>query len=313
MSAVGARSAKGHDSLEELFTGASRFADRLPMLRILLERTAAACTEELAGDLAASAQLSLQGIDSGTAGDLLAAHDGSSVTGVLHAPKWGARLLLSADRTAVFAIMETMLGGDGSQAACTSPRPFTKLEMRIAGAFFERLARMLAASFAAVAETPFVLEGTGDRIDYDVIGRRNDSIVLAKFRLDAHGRGGEVWAAIPRSALNPLRDALSRAPQKELAPADPRWTRQIENELTRAGVVLSAVLDERMGLLGEIANLTVGDVLELNATAHSRVRLECNGERLIWCHLGKTNGIYTLRVDEFVDQQREFMDEIMSA
>ena len=69
----------------------------------------------------------------------------------------------------------------------------------------------------------------------------------------------------------------------------------MQSEVTRAHVVVSAVLDERMGDLGEVAQFKVGHVLELNATAHGRVRLECNGERLMWCHLGKSQGKYTLR------------------
>ena len=100
MSVAGARSQAGRDSLEELFTGASRFVERLPMLPVLLERAAGACTEDLAGTVAASAQLALLGVDSGTAGDLLASRDGSCVTGVLHAAGWNARLLASADRAA---------------------------------------------------------------------------------------------------------------------------------------------------------------------------------------------------------------------
>ena len=86
----------------------------------------------------------------------------------------------------------------------------------------------------------------------------------------------------------------------------------MQNGVTRAHVMLSAVLDERMGVLGEVAKFKVGQVVELNATAHGRVRLECNGERLMWCHLGKSQGKYTLRVDEPVDREQEFLDEILA-
>ena len=30
----------------------------------------------------------------------------------------------------------------------------------------------------------------------------------------------------------------------------------------------------------------------------------------MWCQLGKSNGVYTLRVDSFVDREQEFMDDI---
>jgi flagellar motor switch protein FliM len=33
----------------------------------------------------------------------------------------------------------------------------------------------------------------------------------------------------------------------------------------------------------------------------------------MWCHLGKSNGFYTLRVDELVSREQEFMEDILSA
>jgi len=256
--------------------------------------------------------LTLQGIESGIAAELLGAHDGKSAVGVLHAVKWNARLLASADRGAVFSVVEAMLGGDGSQPAYASDRPLSRIETRVVSAIFERVAKALEAAFTGIADTTFAVEGTTVEIDYDIVGRRNNSVVVAKFRLEGAGGGGEILIAVTRAALNPLRQALARVPAKEAPTADARWSQQIQSEVTRAHIMLTAVLDERMGMLGEVAGFEVGQVVELNATAHGRVRLECNGERLMWCHLGKSQGKYTLRVDELVDREQEFLNEILS-
>jgi len=53
-------------------------------------------------------------------------------------------------------------------------------------------------------------------------------------------------------------------------------------------------------LAAGVFNLAVGQVIELKATPQSRVRVECNGEPMAWCDLGKSNGTYTLRVDSFI-------------
>ena len=308
----GARAEGGRDSLAELFAGSSNFVERLPMLRIAFDSAAVTCTEALASATDMPPQLTLLGIETGIAGDLLDGHNGRSVVGVLHAVKWNARLLVSADRDAVFAIVEAMLGGDGSQPPYGPSRALSRIETRIVGSFFERLGNALCISFAGISDTAFALEGTADEVDYEVIGRRDDPIVLARFRLEAAGRGGEILIAVARAALNPLRQALGRVPTKEAPAADPRWSQQMQNEVTRAHVMVSAVLDERMGDLGEVAQFKVGHVLELNATAHGRVRLECNGERLMWCHLGKSQGKYTLRVDEPIDREQELLNEILA-
>ncbi|NJO21872.1 MAG: flagellar motor switch protein FliM [Sphingomonadales bacterium] len=299
--------------MAELFAGSSNFVERLPMLRVAFERAAAACTRSVATTAEQPPQVTLQGIESGVAGELLAAHDGQSAVGVLHAAKWNARLLVSADRAAAFTIVETTLGGDGSQPPYTEDRPLSRIEVRVVAAFFERIARALETAFGGIADTAFAVEAISNEIDYDVIGRRNNPVVVARFRLEAAGLAGEFVIAVTRATLNPLRQTLGRTPAKEAPTPDARWRQQMESEVTRAHVMVTAVLDERMGMLGEIAGFQVGHVVELNATAHGRVRLECNGERLMWCHLGKSQGKYTLRVDQPVDREQEFMNEILSA
>lgn len=312
MSGATAKAEIGRDSLAELFAGSSNFVERLPMLRVAFERAAVICTEDLASVADQPPQLTLQGIESGLAAELLGPHDGQSAVGVLHAAKWNARLVVSADRGAVFSVVEAMLGGDGSQPPFKEDRPLSRIEVRVVAAFFERVSKALEAAFGGIADTAFAVEAISNEIDYDVIGGRSNSVVVAKLRLEGVSGGGEMLIAVTRAALNPLRQALARAPAKEAPTADARWSQQIQSEVTRAHVMLTAVLDERMGMLGEVAQFEVGHVVELNATAHGRVRLECNGERLMWCHLGKSQGKYTLRVDELVDREQEFLNEILS-
>jgi flagellar motor switch protein FliM len=312
MSGPIARTQAGRDSLAELFTGSSNFVERLPMLRVAFMRTAEVCTEALEEVSVLPLQVTLQGVVSGIAADLLEPHNGKSAVGVLHAADWSARLLIFAERPAAFAIVEVMLGGDGSQPAYNANRALSRIETRIVGSFFERFGSALSTAVVGIADTSFTLEGMADEIDYEVVGRRDDPIVTARFGLDIGGRGGEIVVAVARAALNPLRQSLGRVPSKEQPSADERWSQQMQSELTRAHVVVSAVLDERMGDLREVAQFKVGHVLELNATAHGRVQLECNGERLMWCHLGKSQGKYTLKVDEPIDREQEFFNEILA-
>jgi flagellar motor switch protein FliM len=311
MSLEGTQTAPRKEGLQGPFSAAPNFLERMPMLRVVLERMAGACAESLRSASALPVQIALQGIDAGAAGDMLAPLEGSGVTAVLHAPKWESRLVACADRAAVFALVEMLLGGDGSQPPYTAERPATKLEIKVMGAFFHRVAQALAAAFAQLAATPVVVEGCAHGFDLDAIGGRTSQLVLARFRLELPGRGGEFVVAIPRTVFAPMREALSRVSPKEPAKADPRWSQRIQSEITRTNVAVRAVLDERWITLEEVSTLKVGQVMQLNATPSSRVRVECNDEPLLWCQLGKSNGVYTLRVDEFIDREQEFLDDIL--
>ena len=298
---------------QSLFGGASASIDRLPMFRAVFERAAATCAQELRAFAISPPQLTVAGLESGPAAEVFAQHDGAIVACSLQAAGWNTRLLVSARRNAVFAIVEMMLGGDGSQPAYAGKRPFSKIETRIAAAFFERFTKALGAAVASVAPAQFTLEAAANSIDFDAVGGRNTPVFGVNLNLEVlAGRGGEILIAVPQAAIASMRQVFSRASSKDALRPDPRWAQQIEREITKAHVTLRAVLDERPMRLGEISHLHVGQILDLKATPQTRVNLECDGERLILCQFGKSNGVYTLRVDEFVDREQEFMNDILS-
>ena len=62
----------------------------------------------------------------------------------------------------MFAIVEAMLGGDGSQPAYAGKRPLSKIETRIAAAFFGRFARALDRRLASDRGDAFMLEAAAN-------------------------------------------------------------------------------------------------------------------------------------------------------
>jgi flagellar motor switch protein FliM len=298
--------------LEATFPGTANLVERLPTLALSLERAGELCAEGLRELSAKPALMSLKSIENGAVDAVLGA-DGGMVTGVLYAAKWDARLLVSLRQDTILALLELALGGDGSEPADLGTRPLSKIEVRFARRFLARVAAALTQAFRDVAETPFTVEISEAGPDREDFQGASAAVAIAKYQFEWCGRGGEIGLALPASTLAELRGVLAVPPKKEKQrPADPNWVQRIEQEITRSKVVLSAILAERPMLLGEVMNLQVGQILPLAATAHSRLPIECNNERIMWCHLGKSNDVYTLRVDRHVDQEQEFMDEILS-
>lgn len=121
-----------------------------------------------------------------------------------------------------------------------------------------------------------------------------------------------MFILIPQAALNSVRQQLGRDLSNDAAVRDPAWTRQIESEIGRTEVAVKGVIEERHFALADIAELKVGGILQLQATTKTRIRLECNAEPLFWCNLGQGDGFYTLRIDESVNQEQEFIDDVLS-
>jgi flagellar motor switch protein FliM len=305
----GAHSA--NDIKDMLLDSAGLSLDRLPMLHVIFDRMSTSCAEHLRHMAASPMYYSLSGVESGRITEILEMYEANAIAGIFHAPEWDSHILIGFDRDFIYTMVEVLFGSDGSEPPVEEARGFSSIELRMAQTLFEQLAKALQASFSLVSDTKFKLERIETRMDFAVIGRRNNQTVAAKFLLQALNRGGEMFVIIPQSALNPMRKALSRVVTGESTGSDPRWLKQIAAEVKKTEVTLTAVLEERFLTLGEIADLKIGQVIELQATPRSRVKLEGNQQGLFWCQIGQADGSYVLKIDETIDQEKEFLDDVL--
>lgn len=301
------------ESPEGLFVGKSDLLDRLPMLRTVLQKTASGWADQIRNISATVPTAKLVGVESGPSETMIASVAHHSVACVLEASKWNGRLIASADHAFVDTVVEMLLGGDGTEPVPGTSRSLTKVDFKLTQLVLEQFAIALSAAFESVAPTKFIVSEAASRANFDVLGRMTVPIVAARFRLNALGLGGDFTLMMSQSLLSPMRNALSRVTPPEAAMPDPAWSQKIHSEVTRTNVELVAVLDEQTMLLSDVARFAVGQMLQLRATPEGQVLVECNGERLIKCQMGKANGSYTLRVREFVDQEQEFMEDILAS
>ncbi|MDI4234833.1 MULTISPECIES: FliM/FliN family flagellar motor switch protein [unclassified Bradyrhizobium] len=297
---------------DQLLGAAGISVDRMPMLHVIFDQMTNLCAESLRSMSPSQSYFSLTGVGSDRLSEILDGRESEAIVAVFYAQAWDGRILIGFDRDFVYTMVELLFGSDGAEPPLDMPRVFSNVELHVAEALFERFGKALQSSFSRASDVQFNLERVETRMDYLAIGRLNNMAVYAKILVQGLDRGGEMFIVIPHSVLNPLRQALSQIVSGESVSTDPNWSKQLHNEIQRTEVVLKAVLEERSLTLGEVAGFQVGQVIELNATPSTLVRLECNNQRLFWCQMGQLNGAYSLQVKESADQKREFIDGILS-
>ena len=292
--------------------GASRLRpERIARLRGVFEQLAARCAGCLADLTPSPVQLTVRELSSGKAGEYLAGHDGGGAAGVFRNPELGAPVLIGADGAGIDAMVEAAFGADGSEPAHEKERSLSRMELRLAGAAFQRVARALDGSYAGSEAAALHLEKVEVLAAQPPLVRRDDDWLIASFELTTLDRTGTVFILLPQTAIQGLQENPA---DKAFPPAgrDPRWNTRMQRELTRTHVTLQAVLDERDLTLGDIAGLRVGQMLPLRATPQSQVKIVCNEQALFWCELGQAEGAYTLRVQDFADEEQDLIDAILS-
>jgi flagellar motor switch protein FliM len=307
-----AQPAGARKSLDRLFADPQDVVERLPMLRTILQKAAGNWGELIRNISATAPNVVLADVESRTLESMAAATANQGFACVLEAPKWNARLIVSADFEFVYTVVEMLLGGDGSEPPPVNDQPLTRTELGLAHLVIEQFAIALEQAFSSVAPTNFVAGAGSARVSFDVLGRQTVPVIAAKFHLFALGMGGGITLMLSQSVLSPMRNELSRPAGPESARPDSVWSQKIQSEVSRANVDLVAVLDEQELSLADVAAFAVGRVLALRAAPDGLLRVESNGEPLINCEIGKANGVYALRVRDFIDQKTEFMEDILA-
>ncbi len=281
------------------------------MLHVIFDRLATGCVDTMKHLVASPIYYSLNGVESGRFGDLLDPYDANAVVGIFHAENWDGHILVGLDRDFIFTMVEVLLGADGSEPPLDDERNFSGIELRIAQMTFEQVGKALESAFSLVSKTPFVLERTETRLDFAVIGRRSNKALGAKFllqgpqprRRDVHhhpaiGPGAdapEPRQGAHRRILGP-RPALGRADRRQGAADRGAAARRARGAHPDAG------RDRRPA---------DRQILALDATPKTLVKLEGNDQALFWCHVGQAQGSYVLRIDEPIAQEKEFMDDVL--
>jgi flagellar motor switch protein FliM len=286
--------------------------DRMPMLKVIFDRMAVTCTDSLQPMAGTPCYFSVNDISNGRIGDIVKDYEANAVAAVIYAEQWDTRVLIMLDRDFVFTMVEAMFGSDGAEPPLDVERAFSNVELRVAQVLFERFAKALQSAFAATSEVTFRVERVETAMASLAVGRTGNMSICANIMLQALYRGGQMFIIIPHSALNPLRQKLAHVLVGDGRAADPNWREQMESEVRRTEVTLSAVLEERMITFADVARFHVGQVLELEATPRTLAKLESNNQVLFWCQIGQLDGYYALQVADPVDQKREFVDDILS-
>lgn len=296
---------------EPLLDSSGISVERMPMLHVIFDRMTTQCSESLRQFSSAPAYVTVSSMKTERIGGILESYDGRAVVAVLHAQSWDARVMFGLENRLVFTLVEALLGGDGAEMPYAENRALTNIELRVAQKLLDLVSRALQASFSSVIETRFKFERLESRMDFAVIAPRNSFAVIARINIRVLGRSGELFIVIPQAALTPIRQNLSRDLSNEVSVPDPAWSKQIQSEVGRAAVTIRAVIEEQGFTLADIADLQVGKILELQATSRSRVKLEGNSEPLFWCQLGQADGKYTLRIEDSIDSEQEFLDDLL--
>lgn len=302
-------------ALESALSGAQNSPDRLPGLVAIINRLPGLFFEEIRSLTYLQPKVTLVELSAGRFSEKCPIPSDATAA-VVRAEKLKGSLLFTADCEAGFAFLEAAFGYDAIQPSKTPMRSVTTTENEVLRVLFRRLARSFTNAFSLLVDVTFEIEAARPPIEIETICRAGAPVVAVRLMVEYAGRAGYITIAIPQTLLVTIRPYLSIAPPSEMPVphinSDPEWTRKLSDEIARAFVSVTAILDEALVPLETIACFSIGSTVELSVESISMARLEFDGMPRYWCELGRSDGGLMLRIKSEYDNEEESIDELCS-
>lgn len=219
-------------------------------------------------------------------------------------------LSMRLDAQALSLLVSSFFGGDPDIPPPPINRAPSKIERDVASMVFEAFAhamngegvRALGLKYSAAT----VLSGETDFKRFVV---RDGPGVKITFTLGAGDNTGELTAFFPQRVLMETRVQAQPGAGSAEAKA---WRSRFNEEVMRSKVELKATVPLMKVPLGELAQLQIGQVLELDENARSETRLSARGRTVFVCEFGKLGQHYTVRVRQPFDARQEVLDGLLA-
>ncbi|MEK4033514.1 FliM/FliN family flagellar motor switch protein [Methylocystis sp. IM3] len=299
---------KEADGEEQLVLVGDATIDRMPALTAIFEETGAGFARFLSR-YASGLVITTENFEGSRVHELAEKYGALGKIFVFKSQENDSRVAIAVDGVFRCLAFELLLGSGVIDASLD--RPPTRIEDRIIGYCVTKLVSGFAESFSRLAKLTYEREPSLEGSGFFALGPKATVAAFVRMTVRYGEHAGQILIAMPRSALDPFRTALSRLPGAEGKATDEKWSENLYQNVVRTEVKAEVRLEARGFTLGDVSRLEVGDVLRLPIAPTDPIRVVAEGRTLFWCTLGQKDNMYTVRLEEFSDERESYIENIL--
>lgn len=285
--------------LEALVGGAVRY-EKLPMLDIVVDRLARLMTSSSRKFTADNADVVIDRTRPVRVGAFLDTVTLPALIGIIRIEEWDGYCLAALDSRLIGSIVDILLGGRRNALQPIEGRPYTPIERTFVEKFVSVVTNDLSRAFEAVSPASFRLERFEITPSYALITKPTAAALTFRAEITMEGRGGFIDFLIPYASLEPVRDLLSQEVLGKKSGGDTIWRSHLAEELPRASLELTAVIETRTVPFSEVAAWQPGSVFVLDKRQEDPVDVFCEGLMICRATIATKDERVVLRVEDCV-------------
>ena len=280
--------------------------DQIRTLYMLHENFARLLNTYLSAHLRTMVQVSVASVDQLTYEEFIRSMPNPSVISVFEMRPLSGNALMEINPSIVFSIIDRLFGGVGTPPA--KPRELTDIEQSIVARLVNKALESLSEAWRQVVNIEPRLEVIESNPQFTQIVPPNDMVVIITLQTRIAQTEGFINLCIPYLVLEPIMPKLTTSfwVASSIARAGSKTNvTQMQKKLERTLVPLMVELGKINVTVGEMLDLTVGDVIRLDSKVNEELPIIIGQHQKFKCKPGSSNNRIAVQITKIVAEEEE--------
>lgn len=209
--------------------------------------------------------------------------------------------LVTFDPEFIFLMVDIFCGGMGSLQFKVEGREFTSIEQGIVKKVVERSLMEWAKAWKPLHEVNVQFSRTEINPQFVNLAHPTEIIVIFKSNVDVEGTRGWMQVILPYAMIEPLRTKLSKGVVGDRVELEKLWRQNMQQKIIESMVEMTGVLGKVKMDIGNLLDMQVGDIVELNTALDEPVIMEVEGEEKFLARSGVCRGNKAIQIMDAIE------------
>lgn len=214
-------------------------------------------------------------------------------------------VLLVIDAKFIYRLVDLYFGGSGQTYVKIEGRDFTTIEARIIQNLLELMMSDLQRSWKSIYPVEISHVRSEINPQFAAVVAPSEVIVSTAFKAEIDGEGGDIFIGLPYPTIEPIREKLHGGFQSDQLDENSKWAERFAEQLNECGMTATAEVGQASLTIGEVSDLSVGDVIILNKSASEDLELKIEGRTIFNAQPGVSMGNVAVQITSIAKGRKE--------
>ena len=278
---------------------------RMPTLDIVYERFIRLYRISLSNSLRKIASISIISTDFLKFGEFVNTLPIPSCMAILRFESLRGPALIVFESKLAYALVDSYFGGTDRPYTKVDGKEFTKIELSIMRKVMDLAIKDLEDAWSPVHKSEITYVRTEVNPQFVGVVPPSEVIISTTFEVELENASGTIALVIPYSTIEPIKHKLNASFQNEGEKGDKEWTNKLETHLYGVEANCAVNLGYSTVTVGDLVNLSVGDILPLTQDADGELELLVEGVPRYKCFFGVSRGNRAVQVTRPIESDLE--------